>query len=204
MESAIDQAAKTASTQITKLRWALGLNGALSVAVAVVIVVWPGISLDALTLLFGAYALASGVVQIVAAIGGAGMPGRGWLAFSGLVGIAVGVVVFAWPSISQLALLYVIGAYAIAFGITAVVGAFRLPFDGTDTALIVLTGLVSIAFGVVMFAEPGDGALVALALIAAFALTVGIAELVLAIGGKRLIERDLRRAFEPATHGPST
>jgi hypothetical protein len=62
MESTFDRATKIASTQLTKMRWALGLNGLLSVAVGVVILVWPGISLYALTILFGAYALATGVV----------------------------------------------------------------------------------------------------------------------------------------------
>jgi uncharacterized membrane protein HdeD (DUF308 family) len=54
---------------------------------------------------------------------------------------------------------------------------------------------VSIAFGVVMFAEPGDGALVVLALIAAFALVTGVSELVVAIGGKRLIAGNIRKSF---------
>jgi hypothetical protein len=45
-----------------------------------------------------------------------------------------------------------------------------------------------------MFAKPGDGALVLLALIAAFALVRGVSELVVAIGGKRLMEHDLKRA----------
>jgi uncharacterized membrane protein HdeD (DUF308 family) len=59
----------------------------------------------------------------------------------------------------------------------------------------VLTGAVSILFGIVMFAKPGDGALVLLALIAAFSLVTGISELVVAIGGKRLVEADLKRAL---------
>ena len=59
MESTFDRATKLAGTQLTKMRWALGLNGLLSVAVGVVILVWPGISLFALTILFGAYALAT-------------------------------------------------------------------------------------------------------------------------------------------------
>jgi uncharacterized membrane protein HdeD (DUF308 family) len=62
---------------------------------------------------------------------------------------------------------------------------------------MILSGLVSILFGVVMFAKPGAGALVALALIAAFALVTGITELVVAIGGKRLLESDLKRSFAP-------
>ena len=195
MESTFDRATRLAGTQLTKLRWALGLNGVLSVAFAVAIIVWPGISLEALTILFGAYAFATGVVGLAGALSGA-VPGeRGWLILTSLLGIAVGVVCFIWTDMSALALLYVIGAYAIALGIIAIGGAFSLPLDGGDTALMILSGLVSIAFGVVMFAKPGDGALVVLALIAAFALVTGVSELVVAIGGKRLIARDIRKSF---------
>jgi uncharacterized membrane protein HdeD (DUF308 family) len=106
-------------------------------------------------------------------------------------------MVLVWPDISALALLYVIGAYAIALGIIAIGGAFYLPIDGGDTALMILSGLVSILFGIVMSAKPGAGALVALALIAAFALITGITQLVAAIGGKRLVVSDLKRAVAP-------
>jgi uncharacterized membrane protein HdeD (DUF308 family) len=78
-----------------------------------------------------------------------------------LLAIAVGILVLVWPSISALALLYVIGADAVVLG------------------------LVSILFGIVIFARPGDGALVTLALTAAFALVTSITEVVAAIGGKR-------------------
>jgi uncharacterized membrane protein HdeD (DUF308 family) len=197
MESTLDRLGKMANTQVTKMRWALGLNGLLSVALGVVILVWPGISLDALVIVFGAYALATGAVSFFSAFTSGASGERGWLIVSGLLGIAVGIIVLVWPSISALALLYVIGAYAIALGIIAIFGAFYLPIDGGDTALMILGGLVSILFGIVIFANPGDGALVTLALIAAFALVTGITELVVAIGGKRLVESDLKRAFSP-------
>jgi uncharacterized membrane protein HdeD (DUF308 family) len=194
---------KRAETQITKFRWALGINGLFAVATGVVILVWPGISLFALTILFGAWTAANGVVGLAAALSGAATQGRGWLALTSLLSIALGVAVLVWPSISTLALLYVIGAYAIALGLFGVIGAFSLPLDGGDTALMILSGLVSVLFGVVIFAKPGDGALVTLALIAAFALVTGITELIVAIGGKRLVESSVKRSFSPARPQPS-
>jgi uncharacterized membrane protein HdeD (DUF308 family) len=199
MESTFDRVQKKVGTQLTKIRWALGINGVLAIAVGVVILVWPGISLFALTLLFGAYSLATGIVGLAAAFSGdTPKDHRAWLIFMSLLGIAVGVIVFAWTGMSALALLYVIGAYAIVFGIITVVGGFWLPLDGGDTALLVLSGLISVAFGVVMFAKPGDGALVLLALIAAYAIVTGLAELIVAIGGKRLLESDVKRALSAA------
>ena len=197
MESMFDRVDKMADTQLTKMRWALGLSGLLSIALGVVILLWPGISLEALVILFGAYALATGVIGLFYSFSAQANGERGWLIFSSLLGIAVGIMVLVWPSISALALLYVIGAYAVALGILAIGGAFWLPIGGGDTALMILSGLVSILFGIVIFAQPGDGALVTLALIAAFLLVTGITELVVAIGGERLAESDLKRAFSP-------
>ncbi len=202
MESMFNRVSKMADTQLTKMRWALGLNGLLSIALGVVILLWPGISLFALTILFGAYALATGVVGLGFSFTAEAGGERGWLILSSLLGIAVGIIVLVWPSISTLALLYVIGAYAIALGIIAIFGAFYLPIDGGDTALMILSGLVSILFGIVIFARPGTGALVTLALIAAFALVTGITELVLGIGGRRLVENDLKRAVAPPKRQP--
>ena len=196
MESTFDRATKMAQTQFTKMRWALGLNGLLSVIVGVLILVSPSISLFALTILFGAYTLATGLVSLITAFSARGSE-RGWLVFSGLLGAAVGVAVLVWPDISELALLYVIGAYALALGILAIVGAFYLPLDTGDSWLLGLSGLVGILFGIAMFAEPGTGALVVLALIAAYALVVGVTEIVVAVGAKRMMKSELNHAFNP-------
>ena len=198
MSSMFQRAGQMAETQMNKVRWALGLNGALSIALGVLIIVWPGISLYSLVIVFGAFALARGILGLGTAIGGGVKGGRGWLALSSLAGIVVGVMVFLWTGMSALALLYVIGAYAIALGIISIVGAFSLPLDGGDSVLLALTGFVSIVFGIVMFAKPGAGALALLALIAAYALISGLTELTVAIGGKRLFDRGLKRYLEPA------
>ncbi|MFL5962115.1 MAG: HdeD family acid-resistance protein [Gaiellaceae bacterium] len=198
MSSLFQQAEQMAETQLTKVRWALGLSGALSVALGVVIIVWPGISLFSLVIVFGAFAFARGIVQLGIAISGGIPTGRGWLAFSGLAGIAVGVLVFLDTGMSALALLYVIGAYAIVLGAIAFGSAFVLPLDGGDSLLLAFTGLISILFGVVIFAKPGDGAVVLLSLIAAYALIIGVSELGVAIGGKRLFASAAKRVSAPA------
>jgi uncharacterized membrane protein HdeD (DUF308 family) len=201
MSNMFEQAQKEIGSYITKARWGLGLNGALYVAFAITIIIWPNISLYSLVIVFGAFALARGVVGLIAAISAPIPSGRGWLILSSLAGIAVGVLVFTNTGMSARALLYVIGAYAVALGIVTVGGAFWLPLDGGDRLLLAVTGLVSILFGVVMFAEPETGALALLALIAAFALIVGVAELTVAIGGERLFKRSLQR-FEAMAAKP--
>jgi uncharacterized membrane protein HdeD (DUF308 family) len=192
MSSMYEQAQQAVGSQLNRLRWALGLSGALSIALGIVIIVWPNISLFSLVIVFGAFALVRGVFGLVAAIATPIPQGRGWLIVSSLAGIVVGIVVFVWTDMSALALLYVIGAYAIALGVIAIGGGFWLPLDNGDRVLLMLTGFVSILFGIVMFAKPGAGALALLALIAAYALILGVVELTVAIGGEKVVKRALQ------------
>ena len=127
MESSFDRAAQLTRTQFTKMRWAVGLHGLASAVVGVLILAWPGISVYALTIVFGAYTLATGSFELAAAFTAQAKQERGWLILRGILGITVGVLVFAWPGISALALLYVIGAYAVAFGALCIGASFRLP-----------------------------------------------------------------------------
>ena len=187
MSTIVQQAEQLADDRLRKVRWALGLSGLLAIVFAIVIVVWPSISLTALVILFGALALSRGIIGLVMAFRSPIKGGRGWLVLSSLLGIAIGLAVFFFTDMSALALLYVIGAYALTLGILTVFGALGLPIDNSDKTVLVLSGLVSVAFGVLMLVKPGDGALVLLALIAAYSLVVGIAELTVAIGWRRLL-----------------
>jgi uncharacterized membrane protein HdeD (DUF308 family) len=199
MESGSDRFTNVAGTQVKKWRWAIGLQGLASVVFGVMLLVWPEISIYALTIVFGIYTLATGFTAFAAAFSSKNKDERASLILSGLLGTVVGIMVLAWPNISALALLYVIGTYAVLLGILAIVASFRLPLDGRDTALMILSGLVSIVFGIVIFAKPGAGALAVLALIAAFALVAGITQLVVAIGGKAIFEQKTMKKFSSKT-----
>src|ERR1700754_5255056 len=113
-----------ARTQLTKARWALGIHGVLAVAFGVVILVWPDISLFALTILFGAYVLAAGIITLAAVLSGTAQQERGWLTGMGLFEIVLVAVVLIWPDISAVSLLYVIGFWAVAIGVILIGGAF--------------------------------------------------------------------------------
>jgi uncharacterized membrane protein HdeD (DUF308 family) len=199
MESASDRFTKVAGTQLKKWRWSIGLQGLASVIFGVLLLAWPEISVYSLTIVFGIFTLANGITAFAAAFSSQNKDERASLVLSGLLGTVVGIMVLAWPSISALALLYVIGSYAVLLGILAIVASMRLPLDGRETALTILSGLVSIVFGIVIFAKPGAGALAVLALIAAFALVVGVTQLVVAIGGKAILEEKAKQKFASKT-----
>ena len=186
---------------------AMAVTGAVAIAFSVAILVWPSISLSVLIGLFGAFAIVSGVTTLAVAFGGS-LPGnrRTGLVVQGLLGIAVGVVVFVWPSLSALGLLYAIAAWAIASGVVELGLAFSLPISGSRSLLLGLGGLFSIAFGVIMFAEPGAGAIALLALIAAFLLVSGVMQIAYAIELRRVageLDDRVRPFVSPklVTHG---
>ena len=181
------------------------LRGALAIAFSVAILIWPNIGLTALIALFGAFALVSGLATIVGAFNLPIRAGeRARLVFEGLLGIAVGVVVFVWPDLSALALLYAIAAWAIAMGAFEIALAFVLPLSAGRSLLVVLGGLLSIAFGVIMFAHPGAGAVALLALVAAFALVTGVVQIAFALELRRVVAELERRVRPRATAEPVT
>ncbi len=108
-------------------RWGLlVLEGLADIAAGVVAVVWPGITVLAFVLLVAAWALVSGVLAIMAAFQLNLDHGRWWLVFGGIASVIYGVLLIVAPLIGALVLTWWFGAYALVFGITLLVLAFRL------------------------------------------------------------------------------
>jgi uncharacterized membrane protein HdeD (DUF308 family) len=193
--------------EITHIWKVTALRGALAIAFAVVILIWPNIGLATLIALFGAFALVSGVSTIAGAFSLPVTRGRrAWLVVEGLLGIAVGVAVVVWPDLSALGLLYAIAAWAIALGVFEIALAFDLALSSGRSLLLALSGVLSVAFGVIMFAHPGAGAVALLALISAFALVTGAMQIAFALdlrrAGNELEDRARPHATPtPVTHG---
>jgi uncharacterized membrane protein HdeD (DUF308 family) len=182
----------------------VALHGLVAIAFGVVIVVWPNIGLSLLIALFGAFALLGGVMTVAAAFDEP-MPrhARPGVVFQGLLSIAVGVVVLVWPDLSAHALLYAIAAFAIAAGVIEFLGgAIALAITGGRSLLLILLGLVSVAFGAIMFGRPGAGALALLALIAAFLIVTGVVEIALALELRRVAAEVKRRLTAGPTAKP--
>jgi uncharacterized membrane protein HdeD (DUF308 family) len=172
--------------------WALVLRGLFAVLFGLAAFFWPGITLAALVLLFGAYALADGIFAIVAAITGADRRTRWWaLLLEGIAGILAATATVFWPGLTALALLYLIAAWAIVTGIFEIVAAVRLRREIEGEWLLGLSGLASVLFGLYVAAFPGPGALAVVWIIGAYALFAGI--LLIALG-LRLRGRDERTA----------
>jgi len=154
--------------------WLFLLRGIAALAFGILSLIWPGISLYILTILFGAYALADGAFALAAAIAGTGESGaRWWLVLVGLAGIGAGAVTFFWPGITALTLLYFIAGWIIAIGVLQIVGAIELRRFIKDEWWLILDGALGVLFGILVFAMPGAGALALIWLIAVFAIAFG-------------------------------
>jgi uncharacterized membrane protein HdeD (DUF308 family) len=154
--------------------WAVALRGVAAILFGILTLVWPGISLAALVLLFGAYALVDGVFNIVAALRGR-RGGYPWWALlvEGLVSIAAGLIAVFMPGLTALALVYVIGAWAVVTGVFEIVAAIRLREQIRGEGWLVLTGILSVAFGALLWIAPGAGALAMVLWIGAYAIVFG-------------------------------
>lgn len=154
--------------------WLILLRGVLAILFGLLAFVWPGITLITLIFLYGAFAFTDGILSIAAAIrGGTPIP-RWWLALIGVFGIAAGVLTAVWPQITALVLLLFIAGWAIATGVLQIYGAIKLRDEIDDEWLLIASGVLSVAFGVLLALWPKAGALAMVLVIGSFAIMYGV------------------------------
>jgi len=154
--------------------WLILLRGIAAIIFGVLAFIWPGITLVTLVLLFGAFTLVDGVLALAHAIMGGNVGSRWWLALTGVLGIAVGLLTFFWPGLTALVLLFFIASWAIVLGVFQIIGAIRLRKEIDNEWAIGLSGALSVLFGVVLVIAPGAGALGLIWVIAAYAIVFGV------------------------------
>jgi uncharacterized membrane protein HdeD (DUF308 family) len=170
---------------IKSLSTSLIVRGILAVAVGVMALAWPGVTVLALVILFAVYAfMASGLEAVRAFTSRDAGPVIGHL-LAALAGLAAGVLALAWPGPTALVLVLIVGSWAVVAGLLEVAAAFQAGEPGGTRALYILGGLVSVAFGVVLFARPGVGALTLALLFGLFNLIYGTSMLVQGIELRR-------------------
>ncbi|PRY00567.1 HdeD family acid-resistance protein [Allonocardiopsis opalescens] len=178
--------------ELTRHWWVWTLRGAAAIVFGLLAVVWPGVTIAVLVILFGAYVLVDGVSLLVAAVRG-GTRGPRWpLAAEAALSIGFGVVALLWPGLTAIALLLLIAAWAIVTGALRIAMAVRLRREIANEWLLVLSGVLAVLFGVVVAVAPGAGALALVWLIALYALIAGVAMIALSLR-LRSLSRDSER-----------
>jgi uncharacterized membrane protein HdeD (DUF308 family) len=163
---------------ISNFRTMFLFRGIAAILFGILTLVWPGMSLTVLVLMFGVFAVVSGITAVAAALRSRDEEGWGLLLFEGILGILAGVVALIWPGITALAFLYLLSAWAILTGILEFVAPLSFPMSGRRAVLMVLSGIVSIAFGVLIAAQPASGLLAVAWMIGIYAIVTGIMSVV--------------------------
>jgi uncharacterized membrane protein HdeD (DUF308 family) len=155
--------------------WLITLRGVAAIIFGLLAIALPRITLATLILLFGAYAFADGIFAVIHAIGGGDESESRWLLLlEGLLGIGVGLITFFEPGLTAIAMLFYIAAWSLATGVLEIAAALRLRKQVTGEFWLLLGGLCSIVFAIIVMVHPGAGALALVWLIGAYALLFGI------------------------------
>jgi len=171
-------------------------RGLLAIVIGVVSVAWPNVTVGSLVILFAVYAFIAAAMDAVRAFSTdrAG-PLFGWLLLS-LISIAAGIVALAWPDITALVLTIWVGAWAVVTGITEMVVTFEGRKPVGERALWMLSGLISVAFGIVLFLRPDIGALSLATVFGLYAVVYGVSTVVLSFQTRKVgsVARDVANA----------
>ena len=154
--------------------WLVLLRGIAAIIFGILAFIWPGITLFTLVLFWGAFVLVDGVISLASAFMGGNMAPRWWLALIGVLGIAVGALTFLSPGVTALVLLIFIATWAIILGVFQIIGAIRLRKEIDNEWWLILSGALSVLFGVALLVQPGAGALALIWLIGAYAIVFGV------------------------------
>jgi uncharacterized membrane protein HdeD (DUF308 family) len=153
--------------------WAFVIRGIVAIVLGVLAFVSPGATLVALIAVFAAFAIFDGILAIAAGISVDGSP-RWMFILGGILGIVIGVLTINRPDITAVALVLLVGVWAIATGVAEAVAAYSFRDVLENEWLLAISGIVSVAFGALLIFAPGDGILALLWLIGIYAIAAGI------------------------------
>jgi len=156
--------------------WLFTLRGVLGIIFGILALIFPGPTILSLVLLFSAYMLVDGIFGIISAVRAIRRKEDRWglLIFEGLLSVATGILAFLWPGLTVVAFVWLIAAWAIVSGGLMTAAGFRLNIDHGRWWLV-LGGLLSVAYGVLLIITPLIGAAVLTWWLGAYALVFGVA-----------------------------
>jgi uncharacterized membrane protein HdeD (DUF308 family) len=168
------------------LSTSLLLRGLVAIVIGIVSVAWPDVTIGAVVLLFAVYAFAAAITDAMRAFSsGRAGPTVGYLVLAAL-SVAAGVVALVWPGITALVLVLWVGTWAVVTGALEVALTFRQGAAAGERALWILSGLLSIALGVVLFVRPDIGAVSLASVFGLFSIVYGVSAVVLSLQARKV------------------
>jgi len=166
--------------------WQLTIRGLALILFGIMALIWPNLTVAVLAILFGVYALVDGVVAVVGAIlNRKTSPNWTLLLIVGLISIIAGIFAISNPGVTSLALLYIIAVWALLIGLVSILTAVRLRREIEGEWVMIAAGVLSIVFGIALIVAPGAGAVALVWLIGAYAIILGILDMLLAARARR-------------------
>ena len=175
---------------LTRHWWVFLVRGLVAIAFGLVAFFYPVATLFTFILFYAVFSIVDGLFALVSAVRGReGMGARWWLALIGVLGVVAGVAAYLWPGLTALALLTLIGIWALVYGVVEIVGAIRLRKEIDNEWLLLSHGILAALFGLIVLARPSAGALALIWLIASFALASGVVLIILSFRLKSLASK---------------
>lgn len=173
--------------EVAKTWWLWLVRGILGIALAILAFTKPGATLAALAIFIGAYFLVDGVITLFHGFGSQPEGQSRWPKIIwGIISIIAGLIILGQPLVSTISLVFVVGAFAIVYGIMAIITGIRLKDEISDEWWLIIGGIAGIIFGILIFKNPFAGALSVAYLIGIWALITGITFIILSFKVKGL------------------
>jgi uncharacterized membrane protein HdeD (DUF308 family) len=153
------------------------VTGLLAIALGIILLAWPGITLGTFIWVFGIVVIAYGVVHALGALFGYTKNRWGGV-LGGLVAIVIGAIVVAWPGLAATTVIWIVALLAILMGLADVLAGFAGEMSGGARVLAIVGGIISIVFGIVIFAYPASGILAILWLVGIYLVFLGFFRIV--------------------------
>jgi uncharacterized membrane protein HdeD (DUF308 family) len=162
------------------------LRGVMALLFGLFALAWPGITVLAVAILFGIYALVDGIGLLVDGVRSPDKSSRGSRIVGGVLGILLGIVAIVWPGVTITAIGILIGIWAVITGVSEIVAAIRLRKQIEGELMLGFAGLVSVIFGLLMLLWPALGLAAIASILGIFALVYGVILIFLGFRLRRL------------------
>jgi uncharacterized membrane protein HdeD (DUF308 family) len=163
------------------------LRGIAAILFGVAAIALPGITLLTLAYMFAIFSVIDGAVALIIGFRGESDGTVWWTMVAlGVLAVAAGIIAFAWPGITLVALLAIIAASAIVRGVFEIVAAVRLRKEIDDEWILGLSGFMSIVFGALILYRPDAGLLAMALFVGAYMLALGVLAIALSLRMRRM------------------
>ena len=158
--------------------WLVLLQGVASALFGLTALIWPAITLYSLIVLFALFAVLVGIFRVAGSLMNRQESGWWLVSIAGIASIVAGVFSIAWPGLTALAVLFVVGLQALAVGVSELWRIARNWHTIQGKWLGLLSSFSAIVFGILAFAWPGATALTLVWLVGIYALVFGVSAVI--------------------------